>query len=389
MRVAIDARKLTRIESGMGIHTLNLVRGLLDADPGLELLLVRQGGRTKPRADFASPRVEDVSVPFESDSPFTPLALARLLRRHRFDLFHSPFDLTPRGLVQPLVVTVHDLNWIVDPRHNTHNPVARFFRGTYYRVAIRASMDRATRIIAVSNATRDAIAEHSPANVRKVRVIPNAFDPRRFAPLSAEEAPRALAAILGSDAGNPYVLTVGQGTPYKNHVHAVQGFLRAFGGRPEYRLVLVRRDAESDPPFERVLRTEAAGAQVRVLAHVEPRALSALYRGARIVLHPSYYEGFGLPLLEGMAAGVPVVTSSVSSMPEVAGPAALLVEPSDPEAIAAALSSLADDGALRGRLVAAGHARVALFSVDAAARATLALYREALAEGSRVAAADF
>jgi len=385
VRVAIDARKLTRIESGMGIHTLNLVRGLLDEDPALELLLVRQG--RSPRADFSSPRVENVAVPFESDSPFTPLALARLLRGQRFDLFHSPFDLSPRGLGQPLVVTVHDLNWIVDPRHNTHNPVARFFRGTYYRAAIRASMDRATRIIAVSDATREAIAEHSPANVRKVRVIPNAYDPRRLPPLSDAEARRTLAGILGSDAGNPYVLTVGQGTPYKNHAHAVQAFLRAFGGRPEYRLILVRRDAESDPPFERALRTEAARAQVRVLAHVEPPALSALYRGARIVLHPSYYEGFGLPLLEGMAAGVPVVTSSVSSMPEVAGPAALLADPSDPEAIAAALSSLADDGALRARLIAAGHERVALFSVDAAARATLAVYREAIAGRTRTPAA--
>ncbi|HEY2798163.1 MAG TPA: glycosyltransferase family 1 protein [Thermoanaerobaculia bacterium] len=383
MRVAIDARKLTRIESGMGVHTLNLVRGLLEADPALELLLVRQGGiRTSP-SDFASARVEDVSVPFESDSPFTPLALAYLLRGHRYDLFHSPFDLTPRGLVRPLVVTVHDLNWIVDPSHNTPNPVARFFRGTYYRAAIRASMDRATRIIAVSNATRDAIREHAPASASKVRVVPNAFDPRRIAPLSAEETRRALASALDSsdDSRRPYVLTVGQGTPYKNHYNAVRGFLRAFGDRPEYRMILVRRDEEPDRALAKLLRTPPARARVRVLSHVAPDVLNALYRAARIVLHPSYYEGFGLPLIEAMAAGVPVVTSNVSSMPEVAGPAALLVDPADPESIAGALSSLSEDGALRERLINAGHARVALFSSGEAARATLAVYREALEEG--------
>src|SRR5262249_26008942 len=210
-------------------------------------------------------------------------ALARLLRGHRFDVFHSPFDLTPRGLAQPLVVTVHDLNWIVDPRHNTHNPIARLFRGTYYRVAIRASMDRPTRIIAVSNATRDAILEHSPANARKVHVIPNAFDPRRIAPLSDEEARRALAPILDSDSAKPYVLTVGQGTPYKNHFNAVRGFLRAFGGRPEYRMILVRRDEEPDRALARLLQTPAARAQVRVLAHLPPDVLNALYPTPPIV----------------------------------------------------------------------------------------------------------
>jgi glycosyltransferase involved in cell wall biosynthesis len=375
MRVAIDARKLTRIESGMGIHTLNLVNGLLAADPTLSLLLVRQGGATKPRADFPPSRVEDFSVPFESDSPFTPLALARLLRGQRFDVFHSPFDLSPRGLSTPLVLTVHDLNWIVDPRHNTHNPVARLFRGTYYRVALRASMDRATRIIAVSNATRDAIVEHAPHNAAKVRVIPNAFDPKRVAPLTADEARRAIASVV--DAPGPYVLTVGQGTPYKNHANAVRAFVAAFGGRAEYRLVLVRRDAEPDRVFERLLQTDAARAQIRVLPHVTPEVLNALYRGARIVLHPSYYEGFGLPLIEAMAAGVPVVTSNVSSMPEVAGPAALLVDPSDPEAIAGALRALDEDATLRDRLIAAGRERVAVFSNEEAARQTLAVYREA------------
>ena len=110
MRVAIDARKLSRIESGIGIYTLNLVRGLLREDANLELLLVRHG--PAQRSDFDSPRVENAVVPFSADSPLTPLALARFLRGHRFDLFHSPFDLSPRGLGRPLVVTVHDLGGI-------------------------------------------------------------------------------------------------------------------------------------------------------------------------------------------------------------------------------------------------------------------------------------
>ena len=112
------------------------------------------------------------------------------------------------------------------------------------------------------------------------------------------------------------------------------------------------------------------------MQYVTPAVLNALYNQARIVLHPSYYEGFGLPLVEAMAAGVPLVTSSVSSMPEVVGPAALLVSPGDSGAIARALRTLDEDEALRDRLIAAGRQRLGRFDWTETARATLEVYRE-------------
>src|SRR5689334_12193819 len=115
MRVAIDARKASGPESGIGSYTLNLARSLLREDDGLELLLLRRGGARGPLLD--SPRVTEISVPVPVDSPLTVHALRFFLGRQRFDLFHSPFDLAPRGLKVPLVVTIHDLNWIVDPRY--------------------------------------------------------------------------------------------------------------------------------------------------------------------------------------------------------------------------------------------------------------------------------
>ena len=121
---------------------------------------------------------------------------------------------------------------------------------------------------------------------------------------------------------------------------------------------------------------DACRAQVRTLPYVTPPVLNALYNAARIVLHPSFYEGFGLPLIEAMAVGVPLVTSSVSSMPEVAGGAALLVNPADYGAIAAALAALDHDDPLRAKLVAEGRRRLGLFDWTDCARATLAVYRE-------------
>src|SRR5712692_8892710 len=216
MRVAIDARKLTEPESGIGGYTLNLVRGLLDADANLELLLVRSGRRRQER--FESPRVEEVFVPFPPDSLLTRIALRYFLRRHPFDVFHSPFDLTPRGLDRPMVVTIHDINWIVNPSYNSYNPVVRLAGGAFFRSGLVSSMNAARRIIAVSNATRNAIVEYAPWHEPKLRVVHNGFDGKRIFPLSKDKAYSTVSHIVNG--ANPFVLTVGRGSPYKNHLNA-------------------------------------------------------------------------------------------------------------------------------------------------------------------------
>ena len=274
-----------------------------------------------------------------------------------------------------MVVTIHDINWIVNPAYNSNNALIRFAGGVFFRSALTTSMKAATRIIAVSNATRNAILEYAPWHEPKIRVVPNGVDTRRIFPMSQETAYRTLANVING--ANPFVLTVGQGSPYKNHANAVRGFLQAFRERPEYRMILVRRASGADRALDELLMTPQALAQVIPLPYVTADMLNALYNRARVVLHPSYYEGFGLPLVEAMAAGVPIVTSSLSSMPEVVGPAALLVSPADPSAIARALTEVDRDEALRERLVAAGHQRLRLYDSAECARATLEVYREA------------
>src|SRR5262249_21495655 len=195
-------------------------------------------------------------------------------------------------------------------------------------------MQQARRLLAVSHATRQAIREYAPWYAGKTCVTYHGIDTQRISPLAPDLAWGCLRHLLPP--GTPFVLTVGQGTPYKNHANAVRGFLAAFGRQPHYRLVLVRRFVRRDPALDALLRTPHARAQVLCLPYVPPDVLNALYHAARMVLHPSYYEGFGLPLLEAMQAGTPIVTSCVSAMPEVAGPAALLGDPAGPEAIAAA-----------------------------------------------------
>lgn len=371
MRVALDARKLNGAESGIGAYVLNLSRALLAEDPELELVLVRNGSRPH---GIASSRVTEVFVPLPAESPLTPLALGYFLRRCAFDVFHSPFDHAPRGLGRPLVVTIHDLNWIVNPGYNSNNAFIRLAGGAFYRSSLQSSMNQASRILAVSNATRHAILEHAPWHEPKVRVAYNGIDTSRIFPMDREKAWRAVQHVVAH--GTPFVLTVGQGAPYKNHLNAVRGFLQAFSDRPEYRMVLVRRQTSSDRALDKLLESPGARAQVIVLPYVSPDVLNALYNTARMVLHPSYYEGFGLPLLEAMSAGVPLVTSRLSSMPEVAGGAALLVSPGDPGSIASALSELDRDESVRESLVAEGLRRLELFTWRACAQAALEVYRE-------------
>jgi alpha-1,3-rhamnosyl/mannosyltransferase len=355
------------------------MRALLAADPDLELVLIC---RTPPAQEgLQDPRITVVRFPFHPMSPATQYALPARLRHHSFDLFHAPFEVVPRGLGQPLVVTVHDLNWLVNPRYNSTNPVRRLVEGAYYRVSLRTAMQQASRLLAVSHATRQAIRAYAPGHAWKTRVTYHGIDAQRMAPLAPDLAWRRLRPLLPP--GTPFVLTVGQGTPYKNHANAVRGFLAAFGGHPSYRLLLVRRFVRRDPALDALLRTPQVQAQVLLLPYVPPDVLNALYHAARMVLHPSYYEGFGLPLIEAMQAGTPLVTSCVSAMPEIAGPAALLVDPADPGAIAAALVRLDHDAALRAHCITEGRKRLEYFSWSRCARTTLAVYREVAASVSQ------
>jgi glycosyltransferase involved in cell wall biosynthesis len=368
MRIAIDARD----PGSVGHYIFNLSRSLLEADKDLELLLICNPKRGQGK--LLHPRVKEVYFPGPTMSPVARFALGPYLRTQQFDIFHSPFEFAPRGLRKPLVVTVHDINMVVNMRFRSNNPLLRAVSGPFHRANLSTAINAAHRIVVISHTTRRALIEHAPWHEAKIRVVYNGPDLSRTYPLEADITDRLLAHII--EPGTPFVLTVGKGDPYKNHVNAVRGFLEAFGDRPEYRMILVRRTVGQDRALQVLLRHPQAQKQVLVLPYVSAEVLNALYNAARMLLHPSWYEGFGLPLVEAMAVGTPVVTSTVSAMPEVAGPAALLVQPADYWAIAEALVSLDGDQALRERLIAAGYKRVEMFHWSTNAQATLEVYRE-------------
>ena len=283
--------------------------------------------------------------------------------------FFMPASQLPFG--RAMVATVHDLAFAVMPETvapdtlrllHTHLPTTLF---------------RADRLIAVSEATAHELAQRLSANRRRIHTIHEGLDPN-----FAREQPLFGA---GPELPRPYLLFVSTLEPRKN----VEGVLRAFELVVEsgYRghLVLVGRWGWRTEAIRAGLESSAVRSHIVHLDYVERDQLSGLYRGADALLFPSWLEGFGLPLLEAMACGTPVVTSGRSSMTEVAGPAAVYVDPSSPEAIASGITTLLADPEQRERLVRLGLERAARFSWDHAAASTSAALLQA---GGRDSGAD-
>ena len=320
MRVGVDTSPLVQTRAG----TARVVRGLLGAlrdRPGIELELLSFGGDGR-----ASSVVRD--------AVWYPLGLRR--RARAVDLLHCTTFRGPVRSSVPTVVTVHDLAILRAPE-----AFPRWHR-LYGRAGLERVLRAADAIVAVSEFTRDEVTALVDVPAERVRVVPNGVDV-----LFTPEGPRA---------DGEYVLAVATLEPRKNLRRAVDAAREA---GVELRVVGARGWGGVDVPGW--------------VGEVPDAELAALYRGARCVVYPSLYEGFGLPVLEAMACGTPVVTSRATAMEEVAGTAAVLVDPLDVSAIAAGIHEAVSR---RDELVPAGLARAGVFTWDRAADAVVELWRE-------------
>lgn len=357
MKIGIDARN---DGTGVGRYTFSLVRELAKIDRENEYVLFLNRERF---AAYAAPgpnfRTVEAAIPW-----FTlreQLLLPRLVARERLDLMHYPNVTVPLLSRTPFVVTIHDLNYL--HAAGITNPALR----AGYRVEL-VKARRARRLIAVSEHTRETLVRALGVDPARVAVTHEAAD----AP-GAVEPDTGVLTRHGLD--RPFFLYVGAAYPYKNLARLIEAFARVDGA---YRLVL----AGDHEDFGATLKSQAEAAEVagRVVfpGPVSEAELAALYAGALAYVFVSLSEGFGLPGLEAMAAGVPVVAARAGSLPEVYGDAACYCEPLDVDSIATALVEVASDEQLRARLVTDGRRRAGGFSWARTAEQTLAVYREAL-----------
>jgi glycosyltransferase involved in cell wall biosynthesis len=368
----LDARTATSHFPGIGRYVSNLARGMAPLLEGNERLTVlRPKGdpaHPLPLATLAAVQVLPVDV-----SPFSPaqqLVLPRLLERLRADLYHSAYFLmpyAPRPKGVPTLLTVYDLIPLLFPQQSTWR--ARLLVRWANGLALRA----ARRIIAISEATRRDYLARFRLPAEKILVAALAADPA-FARQSPENVAAARARYgLPED----YLLYLGSNKPHKNLVRLVEAWARL---QPQAMPLVVAGAWDDRYPAARQ-RAAALSLKTQIvwLGPVPEADLPALYGGAQVFVFPSLYEGFGLPVLEAMACGTPVICSNSSSLPEVAGDAALLVDPANAEALAEAMLRALQDEGLRLAMREQGLKRASRFSWTHTAQRSLEAYRSELA----------
>jgi glycosyltransferase involved in cell wall biosynthesis len=375
-RFVIDARYVEPKPSGIGRYVEALVERLPQLAPQQPFELWTHPARSTP---VTLPNVHCRPVGAPSDGLRTLLAPQWLGRLAPNDVVHFPFSLLGRGLRCATVVTVHDLMWLEQPELVEGRPLMRRVREPYYRAGMRWALRFATRLIAVSEATRARMLAAVPECAERVRVTHNAADARFVPATDPQQAAEQAARVLGSAA--PYYLVVGKNEPYKAHEVALKAFTES--ARPDELLVFIQRASGARGLLQLAERLGVVN-RLRLLPAVSGTELLQLLQSARALLQPSIVEGFGIPVLEAMACGCPVIASDTPALVEVMGGAGLHARVGDAAALAQALTRLRAP-ALSSQLSARGLARAGEFSWQRTAAETLAIYREAAAEHARTA----
>ena len=364
MHVAIDARLADYRIGGIAHYTLQLARALAGLQAPERFTLLRTAWPKTPAETVDGMAAARLLTP--PHHPLEQLSLPLELLRVRPDVLHSPDFIPPLRRSCRSVITVHDLGFLRYP--DTLTAASR----RYYSQIGRA-VRSADRIIAVSECTRNDLLQFVQADPGKIDVVFEAADPS-FTPVESEAALAAARRRLGVE--RPYLLFVGSFEPRKNLVTLLEAFARV-RRELDVQLALVGRRGWLYEPIFRRLAELGLESQVRVVDVIPNAEMPPVYSAAALLAFPSLYEGFGLPPLEAMACGCPVVASDRASLPEVIGEAGLLVPALDVEALAEAMLKVLSDAALRAQLVDRGLARAGRFSWRRAASESLAIYRRA------------
>ncbi len=364
-RLGIDARKLA--DFGIGSYLQGLV-GEFVTLCAEEEVVVAVAPDTRHLLPELPERWRLVEVDASGYSVREQLEVPLAVLRSGIGLLHEPHYVIPLLCPVPLVVTVHDIIHIMFPEFL---PTPLGF--AYARFLIRAAIRRARRIITVSESTARDLRRLFGASGDKLCVIPNGI----HADFLERGDPATDAAILRKlEVAPPYLLHVGNDKPHKNTGSVLKAYQLLVNERPEGvpPLILAGGFTQEGPLAARA-RSMGLGTRVRCLGHLERRELAALYRGATLFVYPTLYEGFGLPVLEAMGCGVPVVAGDVPALREVAEEGVVRVNPRDVEAIAGAMSRLLERPELRARLSERGRRTAGQYGWRRAAEATLAAYR--------------
>jgi glycosyltransferase involved in cell wall biosynthesis len=382
LKIAIDIRRMT--EFGVGTYIRNVIRTLGRLDRGNSYLLVGAPAKVEEIGALPS-NFHRISVAAPERSVQGYREFRGALKQANCDLIHIPnlFSI-PRALPCPYVMTVHDMLDHMSRARERNG----LWRSLHFQLTKRV-LSGAARIFAVSNFTRNEIEKWFEIPPDRIEVVYNAID-ERFLHGHATEADRDLIARR-YQVTYPFLLYAGRVSAHKNVVRMIEAFsalkteLEREQAYPDLKLIIIGDDLSGNPDLRRTVVRSGVQNDVRFLGFVPIDVLRIFYDEAKIFVFPSLYEGFGLPPLEAMAHGTPVVTSNVSSLPEVVGNAAVLVNPENVFEIMRALHRVLLDKALRDRMKECGYQQAARFSWEKSVRRIMEAYREVV-EDRRVTA---
>jgi glycosyltransferase involved in cell wall biosynthesis len=379
VKIAIDIRRMT--EFGVGTYIRNVVRTLGRLDHETTYFLLGPPGKVK-EIGALPPNFYTVALTEPERSLKSFRDFRTVVKRLECDLVHIPnlFSI-PRGLPCPYVMTVHDmLEHLSRARQQTG-----FWGSCYFQLTKRV-LKGAARILAVSNFTKIEIEKLFGIPPGCIEVVYNAID-ERFLHGHASAGDRELIAQR-YQVNYPFLLYAGRISPHKNVVRMIEAFsalkteLEKDHAFPDLKLIIIGDDLSGNPDLRRTVVRSGVQNDVRFLGFVPIEVLRTFYDQAKIFIFPSLYEGFGLPPLEAMAHGTPVVTSNVSSLPEVVGNAAVLVHPENVFEIMRALHRVLLDQPLREKMKARSYRQAAKFSWEKSVRRIMDVYQEVLGPGN-------
>ena len=355
--------------AGIAWYAVRLLTALAEIDQENEYILLQHRKDKKPLIDAPNFGRATIFTPTHHRLEQWPLSLET--NRLRLNLIHSPDFIPPLHNKIPSVITIHDLAFLLSPTFVTADS-ARYYG------QVEEAVKHARRIIAVSHSTKNDIINLLGTPKEKIDVIHEAADPM-FRPISDKEA-LSLLADSGINTPKQFILVVGTIEPRKNLTTLIRAYhiLRTHYNHT-LPLLLAGAPGWLSEEVHQLVSHLGLNDNVRFLGRTDNNHLLALYNLATVLAHPAHYEGFGLPPLEAMACGTPVVCSDAGSLPEVVGDAALLTPPEEVDAWAASLHHILEDEGLRKELGEKGKRRASQFSWKKAAKETLTTYRKAVA----------
>lgn len=371
MRIGIDSRMLGGGRTGIGRYTLSLIRHLVKTDTENQYIIIsnKENSELLEKND----NLKVLRVEYPPLSLYTLFRLHRKIKKEKIDLYHSPFFLAPLMLSSPLIITVHDLMGLKFPDFfEGGTVVVRLFARWFIKLFVPLALKRAKKIIAVSETTKKELVENLNISEDKIEVIYQGVD-SFFRKESNPQRREKIKSDFKINKG--IILYIGNTRSYKNLPRLIKAFQIFQEEVRGFQLVIGSGDKRNMRSLNKMISHLNLKQDVIFTGPLKDEDIITLMSSAEVFVFPSLWEGFGLPPLEAMACGLPVVASRAGSLPEVLEDAAYLVNPENEEDIANGIKEVLTNNALRKHLIQKGLERVKLFFWEKTARETLGVYK--------------